>query len=56
MLDKEEFLKQVGQAGKAYRVGMERLIDNLAPVLVNVHGTDARMVAIGGAVSSEFGV
>lgn len=56
MLDKEEFLKQVGQAGKAFRVGMERLIDNLAPVLVNVHGTDARMAAIGGAVSSEFGV
>ncbi len=56
MLDKEEFLKQVGQAGKAFRVGMERLIDNLAPVLVNVHDTDARMAAIGGAVASEFGV
>lgn len=56
MLDKEEFLKQVGQAGKAFRVGMERLIDNLAPVLVNVHGAEARMAAIGGAVSSEFGV
>lgn len=56
MLDKEEFLKQVGQAGKAFRVGMERLIDNLAPVLVNVHGTESRMAAIGGAVSSEFGV
>lgn len=56
MLDKEDFLKQVGQAGKAFRVGMERLIDNLAPVLVNVHGTDARMAAIGSAVSSEFGV
>lgn len=56
MLDKEEFLKQVGQVGKAYRVGMERLIDNLAPVLVNVHGADARMAAIGGAVASEFGV
>ena len=56
MLDKEEFLKQVGQAGKAFRVGMERLIDNLAPVLVNVHGTDARMAAIGGAVRAEFGV
>lgn len=56
MLDKEEFLKQVWQAGKAFRVGMERLIDNLAPVLVNVHGTESRMAAIGGAVSSEFGV
>lgn len=55
MLDKEEFLKQVGQAGKAFRVGMERLIDNLAPVLVNVHSTDARMAAIGGAVRAEFG-
>lgn len=55
MLDKEEFLKQVGQAGKVFRVGMERLIDNLAPVLVNVHGRESRMAAIGGAVNNEFG-
>ena len=55
VLDKDEFLKQVGQAGRSFRVGIERLIDNLAPVLVNVHGTEVRALAVGAAVSSEFG-
>lgn len=54
MLDKEELFKQVSQNGKKFRVGMERLIDNLAPVLVNVHGSDARIAAISSALSSEF--
>ncbi|HQR96600.1 MAG TPA: hypothetical protein PLF09_08390 [Thiotrichales bacterium] len=54
ILDKEDFLKQVGLSGRSYRIGIERLIDNLAPVLVNVHGTEARLETISRAVSSEF--
>ena len=54
ILDKEDFLKQVGLNGRSFRVGMERLIDNLAPVLVNVHGTEARLENISRAVSGEF--
>jgi hypothetical protein len=56
VLDKDDFLKQVGLSGRSFRVGMERLIDNLAPVLVNVHGYEARLATIGGAVNAEFGV
>lgn len=55
VLDKEDFLKQVGLSGRSFRVGMERLIDNLAPVLVNVHGFEARLATISGAVNAEFG-
>jgi hypothetical protein len=55
-LDKDDFLKQVGLNGRSFRVGMERLIDNLAPVLINVHGYEARLATIGGAVNAEFGV
>lgn len=54
MLDKDEFLKQVGLSGRSYRIGIERLIDNLAPVLVNVHSTESRLETISRAVSSEF--
>jgi hypothetical protein len=54
-LDKDEFLKQVGLNGRSFRVGIERLIDNLAPVLVNVHGFEARLATISGAVNAEFG-
>lgn len=56
ILDKEDFLKQVGLSGRSFRVGMERLIDNLSPVLVNVHGYEARLATISGAVNTEFGV
>jgi hypothetical protein len=54
ILDKEDFLKQVGLSGRSYRIGIERLIDNLAPVLVNVHGAESRLETISRAVSSEF--
>lgn len=54
VLDKADFLKQVGLSGRSFRVGMERLIDNLAPVLVNVHGTESRLETIRRAVGNEF--
>ena len=52
---KEDVVSKAGLNGRAFRIGMERLIDNLAPVLVNVHGRDARLAAISSAVTMEFG-
>lgn len=52
---KEDVVSKAGLDGRAFRIGMERLIDNLAPVLVNVHGRDARLAAISSAVTMEFG-
>lgn len=55
LLEKDVVAKRVSADGKSFRVGMDRLIDNLAPVLVNVHGKSARFEAISRAVSLEFG-
>lgn len=55
LLKKEDVISAASKNGRSFRVGIERLIDNLAPILVNVHGVDARLEAISGAISSEFG-
>ena len=55
LVNKSDVADKASKDGRAYRIGMERLIDNLAPILVNVHGVDARLEAISGAISSEFG-
>lgn len=55
LVNKSDVADKASKDGRAYRIGMERLIDNLAPILVNVHGVDARLEAISVAISSEFG-
>lgn len=55
LVNKSDVADKASKDGRAYRIGMERLIDNLAPILVNVHGVDARLEAISAAISSEFG-
>ncbi len=56
LANKSDVTGSASKGGRSYRIGIERLIDNLAPVLVNVHGIDNRMAAIAAAVCNEFGV
>lgn len=55
LVSKSYVADRASKDGRSFRIGMERLIDNLAPILVNVVGRDARIEAISGALTSEFG-
>jgi len=54
LLLKEDVQNKAAHNGRSFRIGIERLIDNLAPVLVNAKSPEHRLAEIERALQMEF--